>query len=109
MNPRVLILDDATASVDAKTERLIQQAMHLLCAGRTTFVIAPRFSTVKHADLVLVLKDGRIVERGRHEELIRDKGFYREIFDQQIKQQAKRINFGPKLLILDWQGIEFRM
>src|SRR5206468_2634375 len=59
MDPRILILDDATSSVDARTERLIQEAMRLLCQGRTTFVIAQRFSTVQHADLILVLKEGR--------------------------------------------------
>jgi ABC-type multidrug transport system fused ATPase/permease subunit len=84
MDPRVLILDDATASVDSQTERLIQEAMHRLCLGRTTFVIAQRFTTVQHADLLLVLKEGRIVERGKHQELIKRSGFYRQVFEQQI-------------------------
>jgi ATP-binding cassette subfamily B protein len=85
MDPRILILDDATASVDSKTERLIQEAMRRLCQGRTTFVIAQRFSTVQHADAILVLNQGRIVERGTHAELIQRSGFYREVFEQQIK------------------------
>jgi ABC-type multidrug transport system fused ATPase/permease subunit len=84
MDPRILILDDATASVDSQTERLIQEAMLRLSAGRTTFVIAHRFSTVQHADLILVLKKGRIVERGRHDELVQRSGFYREVFEEQI-------------------------
>ena len=86
MNPRILILDDATASVDSRTERLIQEAMRQLSAGRTTFVIAHRFSTVQHADLILVLKEGRVVERGTHDELIKRGGFYSEIFEQQINK-----------------------
>jgi ATP-binding cassette subfamily B protein len=86
MDPRILILDDATASVDSQTERFIQEAMRKLCQGRTTFVIAQRFSTVKHADLILVLREGRIVERGRHDELIQRSGFYREVFEQQIRR-----------------------
>jgi len=86
MNPRILILDDATASVDSRTERLIQAAMRRLSVGRTTFVIAHRLSTVQHADDVLVLKEGRIVERGTHDELIRRGGFYCEIFEQQINK-----------------------
>lgn len=86
MNPRILILDDATASVDSRTERLIQEAMHQLTVGRTTFVIAHRFSTVKHAHSILVLKEGRIVEQGTHDELIRRAGFYSEVFQQQISR-----------------------
>jgi len=86
MNPRILILDDATASVDSGTERLIRTAMSGLSAGRTSFVIAHRFSTVQHADQILVLKEGRIVERGTHHELIGRGGFYSEIFEQQIKK-----------------------
>jgi len=85
MDPRILILDDATASVDSKTERLIQEAMQRLCEGRTTFIIAQRFSTVKHADQILVLNAGRIVERGRHDDLIQRGGFYKEIFEQQFR------------------------
>ena len=86
MNPRILILDDATASVDSGTERLIGAAMSGLSAGRTTFVIAHRFSTVQHADQILVLKEGRIVERGSHIELIERGGFYGEIFEWQLKK-----------------------
>jgi ATP-binding cassette subfamily B protein len=84
MDPRIIILDDATASVDSQTERVIQEAMRRLCQGRTTFVIAQRFSTVQHADLILVLQEGRIDQRGRHEELIQHRGFYREFFAQQM-------------------------
>jgi ATP-binding cassette subfamily B protein len=86
MDPRILILDDATASVDAPTERLIQQAMRRLCAGRTTFVIAHRASTVQHADLILVLKAGRIVERGTHRDLLQAQGFYAAFFAQQMQR-----------------------
>jgi ATP-binding cassette subfamily B protein len=86
MNPRILILDDATASVDSGTERLIRAAMTGLSAGRTTFVIAHRYSTVQHADQILVLKEGRIVERGTHNELIEHEGFYHEIFEKQIRR-----------------------
>ena len=86
MNPRILILDDATASVDSGTERLIRSAMSELSASRTTFVIAHRFSTVQHADQILVLKTGSIVERGTHNELIGREGFYNEIFGRQIKK-----------------------
>jgi ATP-binding cassette subfamily B protein len=84
MDPRIIILDDATASVDSQTERLIREAMRRLCQGRTTFVIAQRFSTVQHADLILVLHEGSVVERGRHEELIQGTGFYRDFFAQQM-------------------------
>lgn len=83
-DPRILILDDATSSVDPGTERRIQEAFHELARGRTTFVIAHRFSTVQHADAILVLKDGHLVEQGTHDELTRRNGFYAQIVEQQM-------------------------
>lgn len=82
MDPRILILDDATASVDSRTERLIQEAMKKLCEGRTTFVIAQRLSTLQHADQILVLQTGRIIASGKHEQLTKESPLYRELFNQ---------------------------
>ena len=84
LNPRFLVLDDATASVDSKTEHAIQKAIVELSAGRTTFIIAHRFSTVQHADEILVLREGRLVEQGTHAELLRRAGYYSEIYEQQL-------------------------
>jgi ATP-binding cassette subfamily B protein len=83
-NPRVLILDDATASVDPETEELIRKGMHLVMHGRTTFVIAHRISTVKQADLVLVVENGRITQSGTHADLMATDGHYREIAAVQL-------------------------
>lgn len=80
----MLILDEATSSIDTRTELLIQQAMDLLMQGRTSFVIAHRLSTIKNADLILVLKDGDIVESGKHQELIDKGGFYAELYNSQF-------------------------
>ena len=85
MDPRIIILDDATASVDSRTEHQIQEAMRRLCAGRTTFVIAQRLSTVQHADLILVLQEGRLVDQGNHAGLMQRPGVYRDIFATQIR------------------------
>jgi len=86
-DPRILILDDSMSSVDTETEHLIQQALAFLQKGRTTFVIAQRLSTVKNADTIIVLQDGRIVDRGAHDELMDRSGFYREIYDLQFRWQ----------------------
>lgn len=89
MDPRILILDDSTSSVDTHTERQIQQALEALMAGRTTFVIAHRLSTVRRADMILVLDNGRIVERGTHQELLQQGGLYREIYELQLRDQEQ--------------------
>jgi ATP-binding cassette subfamily B protein len=86
-NPRLLILDDATSSVDMETEYLIQQALAELMAGRTTFVIAQRLRTLKQADTILVLEAGRIVQHGTHDALLARPGLYRRIYDLQLRDQ----------------------
>lgn len=83
-DPKILILDEATSSVDTRTEALIQQAMDELVKGRTTFVIAHRLSTIKNADVILVINDGDIVEQGNHNELIKKNGFYANLYNSQF-------------------------
>jgi ATP-binding cassette subfamily B protein len=85
-NPRILILDEATSSVDTRTERLIQKALEKLLSGRTSFVIAHRLSTIRNADMLLVLDKGQIVERGKHEELLEKKGFYYNLYMSQFRR-----------------------
>jgi ATP-binding cassette subfamily B protein len=88
-DPRILILDDSTSSVDTETEYVIQQALQTLMRGRTTFIIAQRLLTLKHADQILVLERGRIVQRGRHEALLAEDGLYRQIYDLQLRDQEQ--------------------
>lgn len=83
---RIMILDEATSSVDTRTEMMIQKAMDNLLAGRTSFVIAHRLSTIKNADLILCLKDGDIVEQGTHEELMEKNGFYANLYNSQFEK-----------------------
>jgi ATP-binding cassette subfamily B protein len=90
-NPRILILDDATASVDTRTEQLIQRALQELMRGRTSFVIAQRLSTLRAADLILILEGGRIAARGTHQELLRTSGLYAEIYARQLRPQEEGI------------------
>lgn len=89
LDPPILILDDSTSSVDVETERRIHQAMTEVMKGRTTFVIAHRLSTVRQADLILVLQDGAIVEHGTHQELIARRGLYRDIYELQLRPQEE--------------------
>ena len=83
--PRVLVLDEATSSLDTESEALIQDSLQQLLAGRTTFVIAHRLSTIQRADLILVVEDGRVVERGQHDELIRLEGRYHQLYTVQAR------------------------
>ena len=96
--PRILILDEATSSLDSESEEMIQDALKRLREGRTTFVIAHRLSTIRSADQILVLEGGEIVERGTHDELLARNGRYRHLYDKQYKIETNRfINPGE-----DW-------
>ena len=86
-DPKILILDEATSSVDTRLELLIQKAMKNLMKGRTSFVIAHRLSTIQEADKILVLKDGQIIEQGNHQSLLADKGFYYELYNSQFSNK----------------------
>ena len=89
MNPRVLVFDDSTSSVDTQTEFEIQHAMSTLMEGRTTFVIAHRLRSVEQADQILVLDQGKIVQRGKHAELLSEGGLYREIYDLELRDREE--------------------
>jgi len=95
MDPRILILDDSTSSVDTETEYLIQQTLNHLMSTRTTFVIAQRLRTVKMAAQILVLQDGQIVERGTHQQLLRKNGLYRQIYDLELRDQEEALEQAP--------------
>ena len=89
-DPRILILDEATSSVDTRTEVRIQKAMDNLMKGRTSFIIAHRLSTIRDADMILVMKDGDIIEQGRHEDLLARNGFYAELYNSQLRRVPNR-------------------
>ncbi len=82
----LLILDEATSSVDTRTEELVQKAMDKLTENKTSFIIAHRLSTIKNADLILVIKNGNVVEQGNHDKLIKDNGFYAELYNSQFEK-----------------------
>ncbi len=83
-NPSMLILDEATSSIDTRTELKIQEAFNKLMEGRTSFIVAHRLSTIRNADVILVMKDGHIIEKGKHEELLKEKGFYYNLYQSQF-------------------------
>lgn len=101
MDPRILILDDSLSSVDTQTEKLIQEALDKLMEGRTTFVIAHRLSTVRRADLILVMDRGRVVQRGKHAELLAQGGLYKEIHDLQLQAAAEFLNDAEEPVVPD--------
>ena len=92
LDPPILVLDDSTSAVDTETEYLIQQALQAVMRGRTTFVIAQRLRTVKMADQIIVLNRGKIVDQGRHEDLLKIDGFYRRIYDLELRDQEEALN-----------------
>ena len=83
-HPPMLILDEATSSIDTRTEIKIQKAFGIMMEGRTSFIVAHRLSTIKEADLILVMNDGNIIEQGTHEELLEKKGFYYNLYNSQF-------------------------
>jgi ABC-type multidrug transport system fused ATPase/permease subunit len=92
-NPRILILDEATSDLDSESESLIQEALDRLMTGRTTFVIAHRLSTILKADMILVMKDGGIIEKGTHEELLELNGLYASMYQKQFKTKPQNIDW----------------
>jgi ABC-type multidrug transport system fused ATPase/permease subunit len=89
VDPRILILDEATSSVDTRTDFLIQRALDELMRNRTTIVIAHRISTIQRADQILVLNQGQLVDRGTHQELLRRSGVYAHLYEMQVQMQAE--------------------
>jgi ATP-binding cassette subfamily B protein len=90
-NPAIFILDEATSSIDTLTEKLIQDAIQTLMKGRTSFVIAHRLSTIRSADVILVVNNGKIIERGSHEELLKKRGYYFDLYMKQFKEEVEAI------------------
>jgi len=87
-NPKILVLDEATSSIDTQTESKIQKAIDIAMEGRTSFMIAHRLSTVVNADLILVMKDGKIIESGNHHDLLKQKGYYFELYKNQFVEDS---------------------
>jgi ATP-binding cassette subfamily B protein len=107
LNPRIIIMDDSTSSVDTETDYFIKQAVARLMENRTTFIVAHRLSSVQMADLILVLKDGRIVERGTHDELIAKNGFYQQLYGLQFQYQEGWEKAVPSTIALEPNTVEF--
>ena len=84
-DPAILILDEATSSIDTRTEEKVQRAFREMLKGRTAFIVAHRLSTIQNADCILVMKDGNVIEKGNHEELLQQKGFYKDLYESQFQ------------------------
>ena len=91
-NPKILILDEATSSIDTKSEQRIQNAISTILKGRTSFIIAHRLSTIVNSDLILVMDKGKVVEKGTHKELLHQKGYYFELYKTQFKKNIDGVD-----------------
>ena len=92
-NPRIFVLDEATSSIDTKTEALVQEAISTLLTGRTSFLTAHRLSTIRKADLILVVRAGKIIERGTHQELMALGGYYADLYNKQFETESAETVF----------------
>ena len=93
-NPQLFVLDEATSSIDTETEKIIQDAISRVLEGRTSFVIAHRLSTVRNADRILVIRDGRVIEDGTHRELIKARGYYYSLYSNQFMDEKSKAILG---------------
>ena len=84
-DPAILILDEATSSIDTRTEEKVQRAFQEMLKGRTAFIVAHRLSTIQNADCILVMKDGNVIEKGSHDELLQENGFYKNLYESQFQ------------------------
>ena len=95
-DPAIFVLDEATSSIDTQTEQLIQRAIRHILKGHTSFVIAHRLSTIRQSDLILVVKDGKILERGNHQELLAQEGYYYELYSRQFEEESATLVFAGR-------------
>ena len=92
-DPEIIVLDEATSSIDSETEMLIQSALNTVLEGKTAFIVAHRLSTIRKADMILVVRDGKIIQRGTHRELMEQGGYYADLYNKQFETESAEAVF----------------